>query len=312
MKSLRIFMLAGFCSMGTTAEALADELPGNAGAPDVSEGQTDNTADGTVDAEITSNQSATVSTPEQVTLPRKKNEAAGDDETAQPEVIHEERWVLGIQCDAADPLLRKHLKLGSAGLVILQVRAETPAAESDLQPGDLITHIDDAPLMCRDDLIHAVTLSNGATLKLSVLRDGDSRRIQVTPRRMMVPVLMSPAISRPVTEDKGTNGVASREARIFQGVLIQGVFPLDENNPEEIDVEALVKKLREMTAEERIHKTDGPNGIVIPIPDSETSARLTDELLSKNIAALKDHIQTLQKKLANMEARLKEIKPKAP
>ena len=226
MKCLRILLIAGLCSCGTTAITLADEIPGNDSPLDVSEGPVDNKPD---DAGEATKLDPTPASPAPAdTVPQrpavsphqqKETESLSghpDNNESPPEVRQEERWVLGIQCDAADALLRKHLKLGSAGLVILQVKAETPAAESDLQPGDLITRIDDNELTCRDDLIKAVTNSNGAGLNLTVLREGEARKIQVTPRRMMVPVLMSPATSKLAGDKDGNEERIREKAKCFR------------------------------------------------------------------------------------------------
>lgn len=310
MKSLRILMLAGFWTYGTIA-VVADELPSTVGAADVSEGPVDDKTDGAADENRSAEKTEQGSVADAGSPPEQAKTTVTDNEATQPEVLHEERWVLGIQCDGADPLLRQHLKLGSAGLVILQVRAETPAAESALQPGDIITHINDEELMCREDLMEAVTLSNGASLTLSLLRDGEPLKIQVTPRRMMVPIMISPAISRPATDDKDSNGDEVRGSKIFQGVLIHGMIPFDENNPEQIDVDALVKKLREMTVEQPSPQSDGTDDIVIAIPDSESTDPLSEEMLRRNIAALKEHLQAMQKKLAQLESRLKAIQPQS-
>ena len=322
MKCLRILLIAGLCSCGTTAITLADEIPGNDSPLDVSEGPVDDKPDDA--GEATQPDPAPASpapahtvTQRQAVSPHQQKETGSlsghpDNNESPPEVRQEERWVLGIQCDAADALLRKHLKLGSAGLVILQVKAETPAAESDLQPGDLITRIDDNELTCRDDLIKAVTNSNGAGLDLTVLREGEARKIQVTPRRMMVPVLMSPATSKLAGDEDGNEEKDTRESKIFQGVLIQGAGPFDEIDLEEMDVEALVRQVRELTAKELESGGDGSTGIVITIPDGESPAPLSEEQLRQNIAVIKDHIQLLQKKLATMEWHLKDHKAEAP
>ena len=45
MKCLRILLIAGLCSCGTTAITLADEIPGNDSPLDVSEGPVDDKPD---------------------------------------------------------------------------------------------------------------------------------------------------------------------------------------------------------------------------------------------------------------------------
>lgn len=141
----------------------------------------------------------------------------GEDQDA----AEEERFVIGVQCDEASDLLRKHLKLSKNGVVVVDVREETPAAAAGLKQDDIITAIDDKPLGSREQLVTAVTESEGRELKFSVIREGEPTSVQITPVKMKVPVVVAPAEVN--LEDLKALAVPGRLHRVHPGVLLQGM-----------------------------------------------------------------------------------------
>lgn len=66
------------------------------------------------------------------------------------------------------------------GVVINTIEAGTPAAESELQPGDLLTAVDAKPLRDAHDLIRYVQRKKiGATLKFTLFRKGEKRTVSL-------------------------------------------------------------------------------------------------------------------------------------
>jgi hypothetical protein len=120
-----------------------------------------------------------------------KSGAGGDGEEVA--AVEEERYMIGVQCEEAGDVLRRHLHLGSAGLVVMEVREGTPAEQAGLMKDDIITQIDGKDLATRDDLVSAVVASEGKSLSLSILRDGEKQSVAVEPKKMKVPVIMTPA-----------------------------------------------------------------------------------------------------------------------
>ena len=59
---------------------------------------------------------------------------------------------------------------------------DSPAARAGLQPGDLITRLGDAANPKWADVEVKVAISPGAALPVEILRDGESRQLEVTPR----------------------------------------------------------------------------------------------------------------------------------
>ena len=217
-----------------------------------------------------------------------------------PESETEERYVLGVQCEEANELLRAHLKLGSKGLVILEVREETPAAEAGLQEDDLIVSINDKDLENLPQLVEAVSKSDGATVKLSVLRTGDRQEFSVTPRKMQVPTMVVPA-GMEVEEihnllGRGVPNVGVR--RIHAGVLLDGHVP-----GEQKDVQELVEKLRQM-AENSGNTANAESRITIMAPG-------TGEVLElKAPGETEDAVKQLQEQVRQLQEQLSELQKK--
>ena len=63
-----------------------------------------------------------------------------------------------------------------------EVAPDSPAARAGLQPGDLITRLGDAANPKWADVEVKVAISPGAALPAEILRDGESRQLEVTPR----------------------------------------------------------------------------------------------------------------------------------
>lgn len=233
-------------------------------------------------------------------------EKADQNHQALPEPETEERLVLGVQCEEASELLRTHLKLGSKGLVILEVRDETPAAEAGLQQHDILVSLNDTDLENLKQLIEAVSRSDGAAVKLSFLRAGERREISVTPRRIQVPTMVVPA-GMEVDEihsllGKGVPGVGVR--RIHAGVLLDGHVP-----GEQKDVHELIEKLRHM-AENSGNAARAESRITITAPGTEEVFELntTGETLNA-VRQLQEQVRQLQEQLSELQKKVQPAEP---
>lgn len=246
---------------------------------------------------------AEVGTPDDA---REKGEETQDDLL---ETETEERYVLGVQCEEAGDLLRAHLKLGTKGLLILEVREETPAAEAGLQKDDILVSINDKDLENLSQLVEAVSKSDGAAVKLSVLRAGDRQEISVTPRKMQVPTMVVPA-GMEVEEiqsllGKGVPNVGVR--RIHAGVLLDGKVP-----GEQKDVQELIEQLRQMAensgnaagAESRITITAPGTGEVLELKTPDHTEHAVKQL-QEQVRQLQEQLSELQKKVQPVESETK-------
>ena len=237
----------------------------------------------------------------------KEKSAETQDDLLESET--EERYVLGVQCEEAGDLLRAHLKLGTKGLVILEVREETPAAEAGLQKDDILVSINDKDLENLSQLVEAVSKSDGAAVKLSVLRAGDRQEISVTPRKMQVPTMVVPA-GMEVEEiqsllGKGVPNVGVR--RIHAGVLLDGNVP-----GEQKDVQELIEQLRQMAensgsaagAESRITITAPGTGEVLELKTPNHTEHAVKQL-QEQVRQLQEQLSELQKKVQPAEPETK-------
>jgi hypothetical protein len=193
---------------------------------------------------------------------------------AETEAKTEERFVIGVQCEEADELLRKHLKLQGKGLIVLEVREDTPAAEAGLKIDDVIVAVGEHPLNSREDLVSAVHDSEGKELAVHIVRDGEPLTVAVTPKKMKVPV---------ITETTTVEGTAIPNIMIHDGkplTALPGLFiegqPQDPN-----DVKKLVDQLQ---LDSLRHRVEGRKSLEDEI-----------ETLRKELKALREEMQSLRK-----------------
>ena len=216
----------------------------------------------------------------------------------------EERYVLGVQCEEASELLRSHLKLGNNGLVIHEVREETPAAEAGLKKNDIIVSINDKDLGALSQLVATVSESDGSPVKLSVLRAGDRQEISVIPRMMEVPAMVVPARMDAEDFDEllGNANPDVRTRRIHPGLLIEGGVP-----GEQKDVEALIEKLRQM-AEKSVPEESPGSEVTIATPGN------VKESAAESAAALETQaaVKQLQEQVRQLQHQLSELQEKLP
>ena len=66
---------------------------------------------------------------------------------------------------------------------VSQVKAESPAARAGLVAGDTITHVNAEPVQGASGLAAAVRRDDEGALELTVVREGDVRRVELTPIR---------------------------------------------------------------------------------------------------------------------------------
>ncbi len=242
----------------------------------------------------------------------------GDDavEGAQSvDVPEEERYMIGVQCEEAGEVLRGHLHLGDAGVVVMEVRDETPAAEAGLLKNDIIVQIDDKDLASRDDLISAVAGSDGKVLTLAVIRDGEKHSITIQPKMMKVPVIVTPAlvegfdigelnlnnlrhlqdldslpedVRKQLMDQKGN----VRIRRIHPGVMIDGEAPHDEAS-----INKLIERIRKSAGEEAAKA-------LAEARQAQEHARVDAH---RNTEDLGDSLRSLQKQMEAMRQQMEAL-----
>ena len=93
-----------------------------------------------------------------------------------------ERLMLGVHCETADELLRKHLKSGDNGLAVLEVVNDSAAAAAGIVAGDILLQAGDMWLTSPVELLKAVKQAGETEMPIVLIREGDKMSMTVTPR----------------------------------------------------------------------------------------------------------------------------------
>ena len=179
----------------------------------------------------------------------------------------EMRPMVGVVMDRVDPLLARHLRLDPGGTILVaEVLPGSPAMEAGIQPGDLITGIAGGPATA-ERLAEAVDLAGvERRIGLEVIHEGESRRIEVTPRVMRRPQQVQREIRVEVDRDRGGRPEADRRRRGRGGM--DAPMPHDDHGDGAWgdgawmdEIEGLVEMLEgeiEMRADQFRQHLDGP------------------------------------------------------
>ena len=190
--------------------------------------------------------------------------------------------------------------------MIVEVRDETPAAEAGLQENDIIVSVNDKDLENVTHLVEAVTRSEGAAVKLSILRAGDHLEISVTPRKMQVPTMVVPAgMDVEDIHNLLGKGVPDRRVRrIHAGVLLDGHVPGGQK-----DVQELIEKLRQM-AEDSGNSADKESRITITAPGTGEVLELKSPGETENaVKQLQEQVRLLQEQLSELQKKVQPAEP---
>ncbi|MDG2128677.1 MAG: PDZ domain-containing protein [Fuerstiella sp.] len=92
--------------------------------------------------------------------------------------------MIGIMCEPASDLLRRHLKLLDQGLLASHVSEGLPAAAAGIRKDDILLSVGEQKLNHVPDLVKVVSGSEGNELTVDLLRDGERISVAVTPRKV--------------------------------------------------------------------------------------------------------------------------------
>src|ERR1700716_1654649 len=70
--------------------------------------------------------------------------------------------------------------------IVGRVTEDSPAAAAGLQPGDTVAAVDARPIAFWEDLYRAISASHGRPLRLTIVRDGVPREVEIAPRKTTV------------------------------------------------------------------------------------------------------------------------------
>ena len=86
--------------------------------------------------------------------------------------------VVGVELQRMNPQLRRDLD-APGGVLVTEVRPHSPAAQADLQPGDVLLQLDNTTLHNPTQLNVVLSVNHGEEVALLLLRDGDLLRMDV-------------------------------------------------------------------------------------------------------------------------------------
>jgi membrane-associated protease RseP (regulator of RpoE activity) len=104
-----------------------------------------------------------------------------DVDADDPVVVHAGRGFLGVRLIEITPELRAHFGAPrDAGVLVSEVEADTPAAKTGIEVGDVITAVDGESVGWTGDVSRAIGRKNGGeTVQIDLVRGRASRRLAV-------------------------------------------------------------------------------------------------------------------------------------
>ncbi len=230
--------------------------------------------------------------------------------------VQEERFVIGVQCEEAGEVLRGHLHLGDTGVILMDVRDETPAAKAGLQKNDIIVKIDEKDLATREELMNAVAASEGKALTLSIIRAGEKQTITVEPKKMKVPVIVASAeidgegigplnqqgldaLPEEIREQLMQKRGSVRIQRIHPGVVIDGEIPRDEES-----LNRMIERIRKSAGDEAAKAVAEAHQAHGHARDAEADAHKSTDSLSDSLRSLHKQMEAMQQQMNALQKQL--------
>jgi serine protease Do len=221
------------------------------------------------------------------------------------------RGWLGAQAQPVTPELAENLGLKetTAGALVAEPQADSPAAKAGIAPGDVITSIDGAPVKDARQLSKTIgSTAPGTTIKLGMLRQGEEKTLAVTlgqlpsMRRASAAPVGAPDAPAPSTERETTgrgspsDGTADTPgSRVDlglrlapadtvpgsggQGVVVTGIDPIGVAADEGVELGDVilevagksVKSLGEIQDRVRDARRDGKPSVLLRLKSGETT-----------------------------------------
>ncbi|MDD6088753.1 MAG: RIP metalloprotease RseP [Desulfovibrionaceae bacterium] len=99
-----------------------------------------------------------------------------------------------------------------------QVRDNQPAAEAGIQQGDIILSINNRPVIRWDEVGKLIHASHGEPLQLLISRNGECRKISITPREMLINTNSGDAVKRWAIGIHASGKLASRPLNLIESL----------------------------------------------------------------------------------------------
>lgn len=123
------------------------------------------------------------------------------------------RGWLGVEIQPLEPEMAKVLGLkGTSGVLIANVRAETPAEKANLKAGDVILKVDNQPVATPDELQQKISSCKpGQTVLLTIWRDNKEQTVRVK------------LAEQPETLAVGEEKPTTAEGEVWRGIKVSAV-----------------------------------------------------------------------------------------
>jgi len=158
--------------------------------------------------------------------------------TFGPAAPEPRQYVIGVQIDPPDDVLRAHLTElpEGQGLVVKEVLPEGPALKAGLKAFDILLECGGKPVGGPEDLVSQVQGSQGKTLTLKTLRGGKTLTVNVTPElrkdtaqaQLHEEAVTLFYLNQLVANKDDLNAGLARVVAPRQGVVITAPNPLDQ------------------------------------------------------------------------------------
>jgi hypothetical protein len=120
-----------------------------------------------------------------------------------------EYW-LGIQVAAVPEIARRQLAIDH-GLGVEDVSPDSPAAKADIKKFDILTEAGDTKLKGVGDLIKSVEAAKGKQIVITLKRDGQSRKVEVTAEKRPKAEVAVEIVRKKVAAQKDELAAATRQ-----------------------------------------------------------------------------------------------------
>lgn len=163
------------------------------------------------------------------------------------ETIQDEpRYMIGIRCAHAGPVLSSHLNLDDNTIVVENVADGLPAAEAGLRKHDIILTVDGADVRGVENLISVLDHSEGKAVEIAGLRNGSEFKVSVTPQKMTSREVAS-ATGESLADDVSALGDSEFGPRIRRRWILGPGLRIDRGD--EINVEEMINEARRQARE---------------------------------------------------------------
>lgn len=99
---------------------------------------------------------------------------------------------IGVSTQPLTKQLADYFGAKDGGLLITSVNENSPAARAGLKAGDIITAVDGEKVDSSGDIVRAINKKEEGEISLTVLRDHNSRTVNLTPEKSKEPMVLRP------------------------------------------------------------------------------------------------------------------------